>query len=63
MLESFILNQQLPVKPADETIYASETVYIPVLPDPPSRFRRKKGYTGPTAQPFNRNYKAMPKDF
>lgn len=31
--------------------------------DYPSRFRRKKGYTGKTAQPFNKNYKRMPKEF
>lgn len=33
------------------------------VPDKPSRFQRKKGYTGKTAQACNQNFKTMPKDF
>jgi len=31
--------------------------------DKPSRFRRKKGYTGKTAQSCNKNFETMPEDF
>lgn len=58
--EHFIFNQAIPEKPHDPVI---PTPYIPISAPPPSRFRRKKGYTGPTASIFNKNYKTMPKDF
>lgn len=59
--ETFIINQALISVPNRET-YQDEVVYTPPS-DTPSRFRRKKEYTGKTAQPYNKNYKSMPKDF
>ncbi len=29
----------------------------------PSRFKRKKGYDGPTANKYNKNFTKMPEDF
>lgn len=61
--ERFIINQALISAPAQEA-YQKEAAYIPIpSTDIPSRFRRKKGYTGKTVQPYNKNYKSMPKDF
>ena len=58
--ETFIINQSLIDKPVSivcqrEAPCRSST--------PPSRFRRKKGYSGKTAQTCNKNYKSMPKGF
>lgn len=62
LVTPFLLNQAIPYEP-NPTSCPDRVAFIAVLPDPPSRFRRKKGYTGPTAQYFNKNYKTMPKDF
>lgn len=59
--ETFIINQALPSLP-NLGICQSEAPCRPAS-NTPSRFRRKKGYTGKTAQTCNQNYKSMPKEF
>lgn len=56
-----IINQSLTDVPV-VGIYKGTAAYAWVS-DRPSRFRRKKGYTGKTAQSCNKNFKTMPKDF
>lgn len=56
-----VINQSLTEVPA-VGIYNGAAAYARVF-DRPSRFRRKKGYTGKTAQSCNKNFKTMPKDF
>ena len=62
ILDAFIINQ-MPVDVPNMEIYPDKHVYVPPSDPPPSRFRRKKGYAGKTAQHYNRNYKSMPKGF
>ena len=59
---AFIMNQMRFSRPNLE-IFPDEYVYVPLPEPPPSRFRRKKGYAGRTAQPYNRNYESMPDGF
>lgn len=62
-----IFNQHINPRDLQDTpaphISMSSPPYVPLPPPPPSRFRRKKGYTGLTAQHCNKNYKRMPPGF
>lgn len=61
---TFVINQAVPFDYGRGAFgYASRFVYAGSREAPPSRFRRKKGYDGPTACHFNKNYRRMPKDF
>ena len=56
-----IINQSLTDVPT-AVIYGGSAA-CPRTSEKPSRFRRKKGYTGKTVQTCNKNFKTMPKDF
>lgn len=61
--ETPIIDQSLPANWSRSLDPPVPRPCIIVQKTPPSRFRRKKGYDGPTARHFNKNYARMPKDF